>query len=140
MLVLKGFRFFIFLTVTFLIFTQCTKKTSAQYVNEGRKFTRNAKYNEALKAFKRAIELNSRNPDAHYGLGGIYNQRENYHSAKKAFSMALELDPTYVDAYYSLGYTYERLGKDEEAQKYFSKYKTLKKKFSRILEKEKLKS
>ena len=139
-LALKWFRLFSFLIVTLVILAQCTEKTSTQYVQDGHGFTKNARYDEALEAFKRAIELNPMNPDAHYGLGGIYNQKENYSSAEKAFSTTLKLDPTYVDAYYSLGYTYERMGKKEEAQKFFGKYKTLKNKFTRLLEKEKLKS
>ena len=135
----KCFQFFSFLLSTLLILTQCTQKTSADYVGEGLIYTKNAQYDEALKVFKQAAELDPKNPDAHYGLGGIYNQKEDYHAAEKAFLITLKVDPTFIDAYYSLGYTYEKMNQKEKAQKYYKKYKTIKKKFTSLLEKEKIK-
>lgn len=138
--VLKCLRISSFLIIAILILAQCTKKTSAQYVQDGHNLTKNERYDEAFEAYKMAIEQNPKNPDAHYGLGGIYNQKENYLYAEKAFSTALKLDPTYLDAYYSLGYTYQKMGKIDKAQKYIDQYKTLKKKITHLIEKEKAKS
>lgn len=93
-----------------------------------------------MKAFLNAVDHNKKNPDAYYGLGGIYNQKEMYPQASEAFLTAIQLDPTYVDAYYSLGYSYEMMGNKEAAKKYYEEYRAMKKKLDGFVEKERKKS
>tara|TARA_B100000686_G_C16785658_1_gene975060 strand:- start:1677 stop:2099 length:423 start_codon:yes stop_codon:yes gene_type:complete len=131
----QRFKALAFLTATCLILVQCTQKTSAQYIQEGLEFLKNARYDDALFAYQKAAQADSKNPDAYYGMGGVYNQKEKYTLAEKAFLKTLQYDPTYVDAYFSLGYTYEMLGKKEDAKKYYEKYRSLGKKLNQLLKK-----
>ena len=130
----KLLRLFTFLVILVTTLTQCSEKTSANYVREGRALMTKGHYPAAIDAFENAITKNPKNPDAHYGLGGLFNQKADYASAEKAFLKVLRLDPSYVDAYYSLGYTYEMIGKKEQAEQYYGKYKILDEKLNRLLE------
>ena len=109
-------------------------------VKEGVELSKKGHYDKALDAFLKATELNPKNPDAFYGLGGIYNYQNKHKEAAQTFETVIKLDPTHFNARYSLGFTYEKLGKPELAQKEFDRYHSLKKRFSAILEKEQLKN
>ena len=80
------------------------------------------------------------NPEAFYGLGGIYNYQNKYEEAALAFRNVIKLDPTHFNARYSLGFTYEKLGKPEQAKKEFERYKNLKKRFANMIKKEQKKN
>jgi tetratricopeptide (TPR) repeat protein len=49
------------------------------------------KYPEAIKAYKRAVELNPTQPDAHYRLGRIYQAMGATADSKKEFAKTAEL-------------------------------------------------
>jgi len=117
-----------------LILPQCSDKKSADYVKEGFQFIEDQNFQRAETSFKQALSKNPKNPQAFYGLGGIYNSQARYPEAEEAFKNALRNDPTHVDAHYSLGYTYEQMGKDELAEKHFKMYKRLKTKIAKMNE------
>ena len=128
--------FLIILTV--LMTAQCSSKNSTELVNEGIELSKKGHYDKALDIFLKATKLDPKNPDAFYGLGGIYNYQNKHKEAAQTFETVIKLDPTHFNARYSLGFTYEKLGKPELAQKEFDRYHSLKKRFSAILEKEQL--
>ncbi len=130
----------VFLIVCGLILSQCAEKTSQQYVEDGLKFTRNEDYGRALESFLNAIDKDKKNPQAYYGLGGIYNVQESYSQAVAVFQTAVQLDPTFMDAYYSLGYSFEMMGNKAEAKKNYDRYHSLKGKFDKYMEKERNKN
>ena len=101
---------------------------------------RDGDYPQSMEAFLHAIEKDSKNPQAYYGLGGIYNVQKSYGQAVTVFQTAVRLDPTFMDAYYSLGYSFEMLGNKDEAKKNYDRYHSLKGKFDKLLEKERAKS
>lgn len=140
MLTFQRFRIFAILTTTLLILAQCSEKTSTQYVREGLEHLKKAHYEDALLSYQKAAQSDPKNPDAWYGIGGVYNQKEKYELAETSFLKTLKIDPTYVDAYYSLGYTYEMMGRKKEAQQYFEKYRSLSKKLNRLLKKDRPKT
>ncbi len=137
---LKKITRLVFLILCCLILSQCAEKTSQQYVEDGLRFTRNEEYPRALEAFLNAIDKDKSNPQAYYGLGGIYNVQESYEQAVAVFQTAVRLDPTFMDAYYSLGYSFELLGNKEEAKKNYDRYHALKGKFDKYMEKERNKN
>ena len=138
MSVFQRLKKFAALATILLILAQCSEKTSIQYVKEGLKHLKKARYDDALRAYEKAVQANPKNPKAYYGIGGVHNQKGNYDLAEQAFLNTLKYDPIHLDAYYSLGYTYEMMGRKEEAQKYYKKYRSLGKKLNRLLKKDRL--
>ena len=123
----------IFLTI--LILVQCSSKNSAEWVKEGIELSKKGSYDKASDAFLKATELDPKNPDAFYGLGGIYNYQNKHEEAAQTFKIVIKLDPTHFNARYSLGFTYEKLGKPELAKIEFERYRSLKKRFETMIPK-----
>ena len=76
------------------------------------------KYNESLKAFDRAIELDPKNPDFWLAKGSALNIHGKFNESLKALNQAIALnrnDPSYYTAKASalagLGRQYEALGR-----------------------------
>lgn len=120
-----------------LILTQCSRKEDGDPVRLGIKYTQEQKYDRAMDAFLEAIELQPRNSEAYYGLGGIYNFKQRHEEAREAFLKAIRYDPTHFNAHYSLGYTYELLGDKEKAETEYAKYRKLKGRFDALMKQEK---
>lgn len=118
-----------------LLLTQCSSKTSDEWVKEGIKLSEQGDYESAFDAFLKATELDPKNPKAFYGLGGLYNYRNQHESAAQAFQTVIKLDPTHFNARYSLGFTYEKLGQPELAKPEFARYHSLKKRFEAMIAK-----
>lgn len=127
-------KFFSILFVS-MILTQCDNKTSIEYVKEGNENSRRGNYDDAKESYLNAVELDPKNIEGHYGLGGIYNLEKKYEDAEKSFKTSLQLDPTHVNAWYSLGYTYELMGNKEESEKSYEKHNRLKAKLDSIMNK-----
>lgn len=79
---------------------------------------------EAVEAFKRAIELDPDFAEAHYRLGLAYNATKKSDEAEKAFQDAVKAyekltkrDDKNSDAFYLLGICYEKLGEYDDAVK-----------------------
>ena len=119
-----------------LILPQCSDKNSDDYYKEGLSYVESQDYEGAEQAFQNAIDKNPKNPNGHYGLGGILNYRKKYDLAEKAFLAALRIDPTFVDAHYSLGYTYEQMGQTKKADREYAIYRRLKKKMDQFMKEE----
>ena len=102
---------------------------------EGTEFSKKGAYGKSFDAFLKATELDPKNVDAFYGLGGIYNYQNDHEKAVQAFKTVIKLDPTHFNARYSLGFTYEQLGKTELAKIEFERYHSLKKRFESMITK-----
>jgi tetratricopeptide (TPR) repeat protein len=79
---------------------------------------------EAVEAFKRAVELDPDFAEAHYRLGLAYNATKKSDEAEKAFRDAVKAyekltrrDEKNSDAFYILGLCYEKLGEYDDAVK-----------------------
>ena len=132
----KLFLPYVLIILIVLISAQCSSKNSTELVKEGIELSKKGQYDNALDAFLKATELNPKNSGAFYGLGGIYNYQNKHKKAAQAFKTVIKLDPTHFNARYSLGFTYEKLGKPEQAKKEFHRYRSLKKRFENMIEKE----
>jgi len=85
----------------------------------GVSYAKNKKFDEAEKAFKKALSLNPAHPMAHYNLGTAYMQQGKTAAAVGEFKEAIRLNPGYVNAYNNLGTIYHRSGRYGEAIRYF---------------------
>ena len=125
------------LALLVFILTQCSNKSSDEYVQEGLDYLSKEQYDSARKSFLKATEKDKNNAKGYYGLGGIYNYQKKYPEAEKAFKNVLKIDPTHQNAWYSLGYTYELMGRKDEAEESYKKYRRLKGKMDSLMSQEK---
>lgn len=77
------------------------------------------RYEEALKDFNRAIEINSKSDWAIAGRGQTYRLMERYEEALKDFDQAIEINPKLDWAIANRGYTYCSMKRYEEALQNF---------------------
>ena len=78
---------------------------------------RAARYEQALDAYKRALEIDPFLTDAHNALGAVYTELKDYIAAEREFETVLE-DPAYPTphkTYFNLGRLYDEQGRDDEA-------------------------
>ena len=64
---------------------------------------------EAIPPLKQAINLNSKNTDAHYSLGLVYGNLNRYQEAQNQYRQVLQIDPKHSGAYAKLALTKQRL-------------------------------
>ncbi|WGK68225.1 tetratricopeptide repeat protein [Candidatus Haliotispira prima] len=85
------------------------------YNNRGGLYKEQAKPEEALAHFNKAIELDPNNANTHYNRGISYYEQGNRELALAHFNKVIELDPKHANAYNSRGNLYKVQGKDKEA-------------------------
>jgi tetratricopeptide (TPR) repeat protein len=76
-------------------------------------------YPEAIKYYKKAIELTPDYPLSYNNLGVIYLQTEKYEQAEECFRKAIALDPVYIKAVCNLGATYFKMNNYPEAKRWY---------------------
>jgi tetratricopeptide (TPR) repeat protein len=97
--------------------------TEEEVLHKAQQACLNGDLDKALKLYKQAAELYSRNADIHYNLGVIYLKKEKYAQAAEQFRRAVIINRHDADAYYNLGVLYESFLSDpERALKYYKKY------------------
>ena len=85
---------------------------------------------DAIKFFKKSIELNESYADPHYNLGHIYQSDDKYDEAITCYKNAIEINPKYYAAYNNLGNIYKEIGDLDAAIGSFKKAINLKPKFA----------
>ncbi|PIR21190.1 MAG: hypothetical protein COV45_00150 [Deltaproteobacteria bacterium CG11_big_fil_rev_8_21_14_0_20_47_16] len=78
-------------------------------------------YDESLKSFQKAVELDPNNASIHNDMGLALLKKELYTSAETHFAKALELDDSCAECYNNLGYLKTILDQPMEAEKYLQK-------------------
>ncbi len=76
---------------------------------------------EAETLLRKAIEVNSKNIDAHFNLGKIYTRSKDYALAIDAYQDAVTLNPKLSDAFFNLGFIYATTGMYEDAEKLYTR-------------------
>jgi predicted amidohydrolase len=79
------------------------------------------KYEEAIKCYDKAIEIEPNYEDAWYNKGVALGELGKYEEAIKCYDKAIEIEPNYEDAWYNKGWNLGKLGKYEEAIKCYDK-------------------
>jgi tetratricopeptide (TPR) repeat protein len=72
---------------------------------------------EAMKAYKMALSLDSHNADALNNIGAVYHAKRDYHTAAKYYKKALKYSPRSAAIYCNLGTTYFADHKYKDAEK-----------------------
>ncbi len=79
------------------------------------------KFNEAVKSYKKAIDLKPDFPGVHYNLGIVLRKLGRLDEAAKSYKKAIDLKPDFCEAYYNLGNTLKNLGILDKAKKNYKK-------------------
>ena len=81
------------------------KKEANHYYNLGNTHHRQGKYEEAIEAYHKAIEIS---PDYHhlayYNLGNAYDEQGKFEEAIAAYNKAIEIMSNDAESYINLGY------------------------------------
>ena len=72
-------------------------------------------YEEAIKKYDKAIELNSNYAEIYNNRGVVKNKLRKYQEAIADYNKAIELNPNYVEAYNNRGNAKKDLGQHQEA-------------------------
>lgn len=92
---------------------------AAEWFDKGYAAAIAERWEEALVAFNKAIELDPKNAKAYYNRGNACGKLGNYSQAIKDYNKAIELDPKYAAAYNNRGFTYDNLGDKQRANQDF---------------------
>lgn len=92
---------------------------AAAYVAQGYMFHRAKKFEDALRAFEKSIELDPKQPLPTQMVAFIYNQLAQYEKAVEWYQKALKIDPKAPQANERLGLALQRLNRMDEAMKAF---------------------
>ena len=95
--------------------TQKSASRAAGIVEEGEKLLDEAKWPEAVDAFKLAIRLDPRYAPAHGGLGYAYLSSGNWEQGLAAYKEQARLAPNSAQAQHDLGFAYNTMGRHGEA-------------------------
>jgi tetratricopeptide (TPR) repeat protein len=85
----------------------------------GRFFDHQKKNDDAIKAYRKYVELKSDTVDSHYNLGNAYLTRGSVDEALEAFQKAVAINKEFVFAYYAMARTYEKKGDKQRAKDYY---------------------
>ena len=111
--------FFLVTTIWFflLIVTPYTwsQEKAEDWFLKGNTLSRQGRFEEAVVAYKKSIELNPSATVSHFNLALAYKNLNKQKEAAIAFEKTVELEPGNLDARYSLGSVYNHLERWEDA-------------------------
>lgn len=87
--------------------------------DQGNAFLKAQKYDEAIEAYTKAIEVDASNPIFYSNRAQVHIKLENYGLAIIDCDKALEADPNFMKAYYRKGVSLMAILKTKEAQANF---------------------
>jgi tetratricopeptide (TPR) repeat protein len=79
------------------------------------------KQQDAVKTYKKVLEINPHEARAYYGLAIIYDDRKEFDKAIEMYKKAIEINPDYSKAYFFLANSCDEGGRKEEAAEYFDR-------------------
>lgn len=117
---------------TMMVATGCTKLQARDQLNKGVQSYKNARYEEAISHFKRAVELDPKLLNARLYLATAYAQQyipgadteENNRMANSAieeYKNVLAADPNNVGSVKGIAYLYLQMKKFDQAKEYYKK-------------------
>jgi len=99
---------------------------ASKWYRSGEKALLERDYKKAIRAFEKAIRVQSNLSPAHRGIGACYTLLNQYEKALHHYEKTLELDSMFSRAlYYQIGEVHYKLGQHERALEYFNKFRQL---------------
>ncbi|VVM27877.1 hypothetical protein BSPWISOXPB_5428 [uncultured Gammaproteobacteria bacterium] len=95
------------------------KKTAEEYFLEGNQDFYKSKFDKAIEAFKKAIEIKP-NYEAYYNIGVAYTSSNKFKEAIEAYEKAIKIKPNY-EAYCNIGIAYASSNKFKKAIEAYEK-------------------
>jgi tetratricopeptide (TPR) repeat protein len=95
--------------------TSTTPTLQTAYVSLGNAYLQNKQYSDSEKAFKKAEQLNPRDPVAPYTLGQQYLTQGNLSGALAQFEKTQKISPNDGNVYYALGEVCNQMGDYKDA-------------------------
>lgn len=89
------------------------------YENLGRIYTDNEDFNEAIFAYKKALQLEPNNFEVLFNLALTLKRNKQPDQAIETYQKALSIKPDYADAYFNIGNIYESKNETTEALNYY---------------------
>ena len=91
------------------------------YESLGKREEAESQYKKAVEAYKKYLEENREDPEAHYALGQTYANLGQYSEAIREYREATKLKTDDPDIYYDLGVAHTKLAQYDAAATAFSK-------------------
>ena len=107
--------------VLLVVFLGCAGQEARRWNNEGVALIQLGRYEEALKAYDKAIELNPNDAVTWCNKGVVLRVFGRYEEALKAYDKAIELKPDLAEAWYGKGCVYFLKGDKRNALENLSK-------------------
>jgi tetratricopeptide (TPR) repeat protein len=79
----------------------------------------------AEQLYRKALEIDARQPEAQYNLGYVMLERAEPEASIPLFLGAIESDPKFSDAYFNLAMAYEQVGESQKARPFWKNYISL---------------
>lgn len=117
--------------ILFVVFSLKAVSQESVWFAKGEKLYNQKKYKEALDAFNKVLELNSKNKEAFYYRGICNLFQGNIYESLSDFTETIKLDSLWADAYNNRGLCYGYLGELEKSIDDFKKAISLDKKFAK---------
>ncbi len=76
---------------------------------------------EALEAYRKAVEFNPGAAGALVNLGTIYYRRRTFAEAERYYALAIEADPSYALAEFNIGNLYDEQNRIDEAVRHYAR-------------------
>jgi tetratricopeptide (TPR) repeat protein len=89
--------------------------TGAGYFNIGICYFQMGKHKDAIQAFKKSLDLQPHNADAHTNIANCYLMLKDIQSGVKHLEQATNFNPLDGEAQYNLGCVYDAMGQTDKA-------------------------
>ncbi|NQT06292.1 MAG: tetratricopeptide repeat protein [Candidatus Omnitrophica bacterium] len=91
------------------------------HLNFGNTYFELGDIDKAIEEYKKASELNPKDPLPYGNMGSAYINLGKYKEGKEYIERALALNPNYPDALFNMGLIHEAMGSLEEAESFYKK-------------------
>ncbi len=120
-LICAGIPLAILLILTHWPFYSVAETMADPYTTMGIAAYQSGDNEQAVKYYKRALEINPEYTQAHYNLGNAFLAQGKYALAREEYMRAITINPDFIPAYLNLGKIYLDSGQYEAARKVFEK-------------------
>jgi tetratricopeptide (TPR) repeat protein len=108
-----------------LLWTEAQPKDDVAWFSLGNAFAECEKYDEAIKSYKHALDINSSYADTWYNLGLMYYEIEKYEEAIDSLRQAVNINEGFLAAWANLGIIYYQLGHTNQVKEVYEVLKNL---------------